>query len=71
MENLSGGELQRFAIAVVAAQDGEPAEGRLQHGSARGCPLPCLPLHSLDACGPVSAKDSPGCAVCVLCASCA
>lgn len=24
VENLSGGELQRFAIAVVAAQEGEP-----------------------------------------------
>ena len=56
VENLSGGELQRFAIAVVAAQEGEWRMGRTL-GSVRvhlcgalhiiciaGAACPCAPL---------------------------
>lgn len=56
VENLSGGELQRFAIAVVAAQEGEWRMGRLL-GSLHvqlcaalhiiciaGAACPCVPL---------------------------
>lgn len=39
VENLSGGELQRFAIAVVAAQEGEAARRRSQRLAAKWAAL--------------------------------